>query len=139
MEDRRDRGITDEQALIAVSTCRVDRLPYVLDILRRSGYEFSNDAIQLARTTQSNKIQRVAKRRKVAKKAWLETDDEAVELLREAYFLGMSITDINRRTGINRTVMYEYLKGTRKVPEHCRETLISNLNDLIEKAKEESA
>ena len=63
-----DSGISVEKALKIVSTCRADRLPYVLDILRGVGYDFSDDAIWLARKADKTKLGREAERRKSAEK-----------------------------------------------------------------------
>ena len=126
-------GITAREAVKMVSDCQRERLPYVLAILKREGYEFPDTAVELAQTTKRSRTEQAAWRRKKERRLWYRSDDPTVALLREAYIRGVSFTDISNMSGVNRTVMYEYLKGTRAVPEQYREELSDTIRTILDK------
>lgn len=130
-----DRLINPKEAIEMVQRCRKDRLPYVLDILRVAGYEFTEREMQFSRASKVSYEQISAANRKAKEKDWVMTDDEVVILLRDAYLKGVKFTDINRLTGINRTVLYEYLKGKRSIPLAYRDKLNNTLRELMERGK----
>lgn len=128
-----DKLISPREAIEMVQKCRKDRLTYVLDILRVAGYEFSEQEVGVSRAVKVS-IEKVNELNRIGKKRnWKESSDEAIVLLREAYLKGIKFTDVNRLTGINRTVLYEYLKGERNVPEAYRERLIGTMRELLDR------
>ena len=131
-----DKLISPREAIEMVQKCRKDRLTYVLDILRVAGYEFSEQEVGVSRAVKVS-IEKVNELNRIGKKRnWKESSDEAIVLLREAYLNGIKFTDVNRLTGINRTVLYEYLKGERDVPLAYRERLIKTLRELLERREQ---
>ena len=131
MEKKCDRLINPREAIEMIQHCRKDQLPYVLDILRVAGYEFTEKDAQFSRVQRMTAEQRNAAARSEKEKSWQESDDEAVLLLRSAYLKGIKFTDIYRLTGINRTVLYKYLNGDMSVPLAYRDMLIETLKNLI--------
>lgn len=131
-----DKLISPLEAIEMVQRCRKDRLPYVLDILRVAGYEFSAKEVGVSRAVKVSIEKMNELKRQEKKHNWRESHDEAIVLLREAYLKGIKVTDINRLTGINRTVIYEYLKGERDVPLVYRERLIKTLRELLERREQ---
>lgn len=131
MGNKCDSGISPKEAIEMIQRCRKDRLPYVLDILKAAGYEFSSGEINLSRANKMSREQMSSYKRNRKHNEWAESNDETVQLLREAYLVGVSFTDINRLTGINRTVLYEYLKGAREVPEAYKGDLMNTLKTVL--------
>lgn len=131
MENKCDSGISPREAIEMIQRCRKDRLPYVLDILKAAGYEFSSSEINLSRANKMSMEQMSSYKRNRKHNEWAESNDETVQLLREAYLVGVSFTDINKLTGINRTVLYEYLKGAREVPEAYKDDLTNTLKTVL--------
>lgn len=130
-----DSAITEREAVEIVRNCPRDRLPYVLAILRQSGFDFPDAAVELARTTRQSKTDRMAYKRKQERRNWLETDDPSVKMLREAYDTGISFTDVSKLSGINRTVLYSYLKGELNIAEKNRRALNDTLEMIFEEKK----
>lgn len=128
-----DKLISPKEAIEMLMHCRKDRLSYVLDILRVAGYEFTGKDIEVARARKVTMEQVNAANRKAKEKDWVDTDDEAVLLLREAYMNGVKFMDISRLTGINRTGLYAFLKGNRIIPLAYRDKLIETLKDILGK------
>lgn len=131
-----DKLISPREAIEMVQRCRKDRLTYVLDILRVAGYEFSAQEVGVSRAVKVSIEKMNELKRQERKHNWKESHDEAIVLLREAYLKGIKVTDINRLTGVNRTVIYEYLKGERDVPLAYRERLIKTLRELLERREQ---
>lgn len=131
-----DKLISPKEAIEMIQKCRKDRLPYVLDILRVAGYEFSAQEVGVSRAVKVSIEKMNELKRQEKKHNWKESHDEAIVLLREAYLKGIKITDINRLTGVNRTVIYEYLKGERAIPQVYRERLIQTLRKLLERREQ---
>lgn len=131
MGNKCDSGISPREAIEMIQRCRKDRLPYVLDILKAAGYEFSSSEINLSRANKMSREQMSSYKRNRKHNEWAESNDETVQLLREAYLVGVSFTDINKLTGINRTVLYEYLKGAREVPEAYKDDLTNTLKTVL--------
>ena len=129
-----DKLISPSEAIEMVQKCRKDRLTYVLDILRVAGYEFSEQEVGVSRAVKVSVEKMNELNRQGKKRNWKESDDEAIILLRQVYLKGVKFTDVNKLTGVNRTVLYEYLKGERSVPLAYREKLIRTLHELLERS-----
>ena len=129
-----DKLISPREAIEMVQKCRKDRLTYVLDILRVAGYEFSEQEVGVSRAVKVSVEKMNELNRQGRKQNWKESDDEAIILLRQVYLKGVKFTDVNKLTGVNRTVLYEYLKGERSVPLAYREKLIRTLHELLERS-----
>ena len=129
-----DKLISPREAIEMVQKCRKDRLTYVLDILMVAGYEFSEQEVGVSRAVKVSVEKMNELNRQGRKRNWKESDDEAIILLRQVYLKGVKFTDVNKLTGVNRTVLYEYLKGERSVPLAYREKLIRTLNELLERS-----
>lgn len=129
-----DKLISPREAIEMVQKCRKDRLTYVLDILRVAGYEFSEQEVGVSRAVKVSVEKMNELNRQGRKRNWKESDDEAIILLRQVYLKGVKLTDVNKLTGVNRTVLYEYLKGERSVPLAYREKLIRTLHELLERS-----
>lgn len=129
-----DKLISPREAIEMVQKCRKDRLTYVLDILRVAGYEFSEQEVGVSRAVKVSVEKMNELNRQGRKRNWKESDDEAIILLRQVYLKGVKFTDVNKLTGVNRTVLYEYLKGERSVPLAYREKLIRTLHELLERS-----
>lgn len=129
-----DKLISPREAIEMVQKCRKDRLTYVLDILRVAGYEFSEQEVGVSRAVKVSVEKMNELNRQGKKRNWKESDDEAIILLRQVYLKGVKFTDVNKLTGVNRTVLYEYLKGERSVPLAYREKLIRTLHELLERS-----
>ena len=129
-----DKLISPREAIEMVQKCRKDRLTYVLDILRVAGYEFSEQEVGVSRAVKVSVEKMNELNRQGRKRNWKESDDEAIILLRQVYLKGVKFTDVNKLTGVNRTVLYEYLKGERSVPLAYREKLIRMLHELLERS-----
>ena len=120
------------EAAKIVATCRENRVPLVVDILRQSGFEISDELVANVghEEPKTNKMLKARRDKETQRDKWKPTDDEAVLLLRKAYDTGISFTRISEMTHDNRTVLYAYLKD-RNVPEYKRQQLIDTLNELM--------
>lgn len=123
---------TPEQYLEAakiVATCKENRLSIVLDILKKGGFDLSNDTVAEAiydkmldgyTTEEIKKYSRL----KRYDKRWVKTSDPIVITLRNAYLDGVKISTIAATAGITRTVLYEYMIGRRQYSGFIAEKFI---------------
>lgn len=103
------------KAAKVVANCRNDRLPYVLEILRSAGYEFSEETLAMCMNRKGSDVLR-ERRGAENKDDWQDTEDEVSIALRNAYDEGISFTEISRKCGVGRSLLYLYMKGERKIP-----------------------
>ena len=126
--------LSAERAIELINSCRADRLPFVLEILKTEGYEFSEETLRMVKTAKKTVVGKNALRRAKVKHDWLPSQDEIVLRLREAYMAGVRFNDIAKLAETNRPVLYEYLKGARGVPNHAREDLKKAIDIAMEQA-----
>lgn len=126
--------LSAERAIELINSCRADRLPFVLEILKTEGYEFSEETLRMVKTAKKTVVDKNALRRAKVKYDWLPSQDEIVLRLREAYMAGIRFYDIAKLADTNRPVLYEYLKGARGIPEYAREDLKKAIDIAMEQA-----
>lgn len=129
MEQGTKMSVTD--AIRSINECEIERLPFVLRVLETAGYKFTDEEIETARLLQIRNVQYSAYQRKKAVHRWMESDDEVVQLLRQAYMAGANFTAISKQAGIGRQALYQYRDGTRRLPDRYREKLTKVLNNMI--------
>lgn len=125
-----------------IAKCNVNRLPLVLELLEQSGYCFTEEAIKTAyydadvELRDGNKVEKVTRQQALAMKRaceehreWMDTKDMTALDLRYAYEKGVSMTELARRSGLNREQLYRYMWGVINPPQYA--------SDRIEKALEE--
>lgn len=145
-------NINLKETIKLVATCRVERLPLVLEILEQEGYTFTEEAIKTAyydaereriedrkKEMEARKIERVSKQQTFMMKRavedhreWKETHDEVSLALRDAYMNGVSMTELSRFAGVRRERLYRYMYGLFVPPHGISERIMSALEELSE-------
>lgn len=114
-----------------VATCRADRLPMVLEILRQSGIDVSalNEVEYTSPVKESAERRRNERTPKV--KRWSKTDDPFIEKLRHAYCNGLNMQRLSESSGVGRTAIYNYMNGIRTPPEYVKVKVGCALDKMI--------
>lgn len=110
-----------------VASCSKERLPLVLNLLKKGGVEFTDEEIRKIQTNRFKSDSLELKRKNSEHIEWDESDDPCVLALREAYNSGVSFTVIGRELGVSRALIYLYLRGERQIPEYRRSKIIEAL------------
>lgn len=113
-----------------LASCPKDRMKLVLKVLEGGGINvdgFTNLIDEMNREEKAKVYERRTREEK--RDLWLDSDDPATLLMRKAYDRGVSMTVISGMTGVHRTTLYKYLRGTVKPKELARKSV----TDAIEK------
>lgn len=114
-----------------VATCREDRLPMVLEILRQSGIDVSS----LNEVEYTTPVKVAAERRRAErvprKERWVKTDDPFIDKLRYAYCDGLNMRRLSESSGVGRTAIYNYMNGIRTPPEYVKVKVGRALDKMI--------
>lgn len=114
-----------------VSTCPRERLPYVLEIISKSGIEIS-EVENLIEESKADGMKRAYLKKSgfVSKKEWLFSPNPTVRRLQKAYNDGISFTVLGKISEVQRTTLYRYIYGERNMKaEH--ESKINEALDRI--------
>lgn len=113
-----------------VSTCPRDRLPYVLDIISKSGIEIS-DVEKIIEESKTDGMKRAYLKKSgfASKKEFLFSPDPTVRRLQKAYNDGISFTVLGKISEIQRTTLYRYIYGERNIKAEHE----SKINEALDK------
>ena len=131
-----DKVLSAEDYITAarlVATCSEHRLPYVLEIIRQSGIDLSALDVEVAKIVKDERKKKYSRKtycKKVTKFA--ETEDELVIRLKKAYTDKVSFSALGKASGVNRSTLYKYVWGERKIPDEYREQINSALDRIYE-------
>ena len=117
-----------------VANCPKERVSAVLLILARSG--FDGDCIEqvLAEAQNEKNMNHAYRRRRNnnMRENWLETTDETALMLRKAYDCNVSFSTISNLSGINRTQLYQYMRGTKNASYFTAKSIKETLTKIFE-------
>ena len=105
------------KALKLYATCPKSRLPEVVEMLRKLGMD-----VPVSDVTMNEKLDHrdvlVRKRADQPTPKWVHSDDETVNLIRQAYFKGISLVALARTLGMHKTTLYQYMYGYHTIPAY---------------------
>jgi len=112
MDENKDKYL---EAARLVANCKPNKLPYVLALLKQGGFEISQETIDEAKQKVDGRNRyRQDLRDEHGTDGWKDTDDPACLTLRKLYENGESIIRLSRASGIHKTTLYSYIRGTAK-------------------------
>ena len=101
-----------------ISTCSKERLPYVLEILSKSGVEIQNIEDLIEKSSKLSKKSLYSKKNGFnSKKSWSPSSDKTTLRLQKAYDDGISFTVVSKISEVNRTTLYQCVYGERQMKE----------------------
>ena len=114
-----------------ISTCPKNRLPFVLEVISKSGIDVPEIEKMLKKSLAAEKKSLYSKKDGFKSEKELEpSDDDTIRRLQKAYYEGISFTVLARVADMERTVLYRYIYGERKMKEAHAEK-INNALDKI--------
>ena len=116
-----------------IATCPEKRLPFVLEIIKQSGIDLSmleDEILKINSSERKRKYNRKTFCKRVTTLA--ETEDELVLRLQKAYNDKISFMAISKVSGVNRSTLYKYIWGDRKVPDDYRDQINYALDKIYE-------
>ena len=119
------------EAARLIKTCPNDRLPFVLRLLELANLvpDGAFDGIEPPKTSNLLEMKRAAKK----DKGFPETDYDVALILRKAYEVGASFTNISLNSGgYSRSGLYEIMYCHRKAPEFWKERIIKAATEEID-------
>lgn len=125
------------RALRLIDKCKVRNVPYVIEALRRVGFDLP-DADTLGTVREANRSRLMnASAVRTADEKMLETDDEVALALRDAYRKGVSLTAISNVCGRGRVCLYQYMVGSRVLKsEELRRGVLDGVKTVMEQLNE---
>ena len=131
-----------------LATCKPERLPYVTEMIKKTGVEISDETTyglihaQMVGKTLKPVLPSYFRRDSGPKsyKKFLLTDDEVALKLREAYEKDVSFHELVIRTGVDKPNLYRYMWGERccRSPS-ARQNIIDTVNELVSMVEEYNA
>ena len=97
-----------------IASCPKSRLPYVLKTLEAADITFNDREIRDMLSIASGKDRTsalAASRASLDMSEWIATSNPCVLKMREAYKQGLSLTTLSRRTNLNRSTLFKYLRA----------------------------
>lgn len=101
------------EAAKIVASCKKDRIPTVMAILKQGGLEFELDDSLVELLNSDENVIKYRKKVKMPIQSWIPSSDPYVIQLRRAYIQGVSFSNICKKTGANRSALYAYITGKR--------------------------
>ena len=129
------REISNKDAiriLRIVADCKESNLPYLMDAIGRFG--FNDDAISEAASlpVSLDKRSQLAEIRAAQDKTrWKATGDPVVLKLRKLYDNGVSLTKLGKYCAIDKSSMYRYMWGEKRVTGFVRTRLENGMDDYL--------
>ena len=116
-----------------VANCPKERISSVLLILARSGFDGESIEQALAEAQKEKELNHIYRKRRNnnMRENWLETTDEIALMLRKAYDYNVSFSSISNLSGINRTQLYQYMRGTKNASYFTAKTIKETLEKVF--------
>lgn len=116
-----------------VANCPRDRVSAVLLILAKSGFDIENIEQIIEDAQNAKEIDHIYRRRRNndMRENWLDTEDETALMLRKAYDCNVSFSTISNLSGINRTQLYQYMRGIKNASVFTAKTIQETLEKVF--------
>lgn len=113
-----------------LASCSPERLPIVLDMLKKAGLEI--DEVESKKLIVFNKRGEMLKEKRqyTDRSKWLDSDDPFVLYLREAYEDGISFKDVVNITGLNKSTVYRILWGEKMGTDFTRNLIYNAIEQI---------
>ena len=106
-----------------LARCPKDRFEMVIDVLSQSGIDMTAVKEFAGQMTACRRDSLKEQRAMATKEKWKDTDNEIALLLRNKYEAGLSLSEIGRRTGLDKATVYRYLWGERNPSRYSAEAI----------------
>lgn len=116
------------KALKLYTTCPRSRLPEVVEMLKDLGVNVPVSAVTL-NGRKDHREMLVEKRADQPTPNWIDSDDETVNLIRQAYFKGISLVALGRTVNLHKTTLYKYMYGYCRIPERAAEKITQAIHE----------
>lgn len=116
------------KALKLYTTCPKSRLPEVVEMLRKLGMDVPVSDVTLNEKLDHREML-ARKRADQPTPKWVHSDDETVNLIRQAYFKGISLVALGRTVNLHKTTLYKYMYGYCRIPERTAEKITQAIHE----------
>ena len=128
MDEDKDKYL---EAARIIAECKPNKLPHVLAMLKKGGFDFSDDEIQLQKLKHRDRTEwNVEYRKSLGRAKWSNTDDPLLICFRKAYEAGQSMVGLSEASGIHRVSLYNILIGETKLSPYMSARLEKGLKAL---------
>lgn len=124
------------EAARLIAECKPNKLMYVLAVLRQGGFDVdsmvSNENSYYANYNSKLTLDELRRKKRESryKDIWINSDDPIVLALRNAYLDGFKVSDISECSGITRTAIYDYMRGSRQYSAFTKERFLNAFESL---------